>query len=616
MLVCVRNGNKIGLRRQGTCPILALRAPTSLVEPATMDQSSSISASNAVRFPTRDVRGAAFVSDFLVMLVARALLDASGAERAAQAQRQSGQRIDTVLTELGLVSESQLLKAISDIFGIPLATSADFPLEPVLLPGLAPDYFVRHRLVPLSADNTQLLIATSDAFADDTLQALGYFVDLNVVPRLAAVNDIDQAIKRLYTFDESGGMPSADAAERLFVNEDDLQRLKDIASEAPIVRFVNRIIAAAVAVLASDIHIEPMTDALRVRFRIDGIVTEMERLPPDMQAGVASRIKILSKLNIAERRLPQDGRFKFVVAGREMDLRVSVTPVLHGESIVIRILDQQELEFTFSALGFSTQQSITFERLLRKPNGIVLVTGPTGSGKTTTLYAALKILNTVDRTIFSVEDPVEYQMPGVNQMQIKPNIGLDFANCLRSILRQDPDVVMVGEMRDTETVRVGIQASLTGHLVLSTLHTNSAAASITRLLDMGAQDYLLGSTLNAVIAQRLVRRLCSCARPVNDVNLLQRLLGELAVDPPTNSTIKSAVGCNACNHSGFKGRTTIVEMLVVDEHVRRLIRTGIQDGEIEAAGRQAGMETLYESGVRKVLNGQTSLDEVLRVAGA
>jgi general secretion pathway protein E len=584
-----------------------------------MDQRTPEAAGDGQMFAARrDPRNAVFAREFLDALVGKAVLDASAAERALQAQRQSGQRIDFILTELGLVSAAQLLSALSHIFDIPLVTSTDFPSEPILPEKLASEFLIRNRVVPLAVVGNCLMLATSDAFGDDTARAIAYFVDLDVETRLASTIDIDAAIRRLYKPNDGQASDKDESAVGLFVNEEDLQRLKDIASEAPVIRCVNRVIASAVSMRASDIHIEPMIDALRVRFRIDGLTVDIERLSPEMQAGVASRIKILSKLNIAERRLPQDGRAKFVVSGREMDLRVSITPVLYGESIVIRILDQQELEFTLPAIGFEGPQAQMFAKLLEQPNGIILVTGPTGSGKTTTLYTALKILNSVERTIFSVEDPIEYQLPGINQMQIKPGIGLDFVNCLRSILRQDPDVIMIGEMRDAETVRVGIQASLTGHLVLSTLHTNSAAASITRLLDMGAQDYLLGSTLNAVIAQRLVRKLCTCARDsLDSAEKVERLAKALPHQSQVLalSRVKEPVGCPSCSGTGYKGRTSLVEMLVVDQSIRNLMRAGVQDKDIEAAARIAGMETLFGSGIRKVLDGQTSLSEVLRVVG-
>jgi general secretion pathway protein E len=476
----------------------------------------------------------------------------------------------------------------------------------------------RNGLLPIELTPDALVIATTDPFHVEALTAVAYLVDRPVAPHLISQQDFANALKRLYEAQEEHGAPREQAPAEIFVSDDDVQRLRDVASEAPIIRLVNRIMTTAVLQRASDIHVEPTIDSLRVRYRIDGVMAEVERLAPEVQAGVASRIKILAKLNIAERRMPQDGRIKIVVAGREIDLRVSTSPVLHGESIVLRILDQEQVELSFPALGFDETTVESLNRLLSLPNGIILVSGPTGSGKTTTLYTALKILNSVERKVFSIEDPIEYQLQGVNQMQIKPAIGLDFVHCLRAILRQDPDVIMIGEMRDVETASTAIRASLTGHLVLSTVHTNSAAASVTRLLDMGVDDYLLASSLSAVLAQRLVRRLCpDCAEPAPpDRSLLERLQENLSGSdrPPQAAQMRRAVGCPACRHTGFRGRTSIAETLVVDEAVRGRMKAGTADHEIEAAALANGMETLYQSGLRKVLGGETTLDEVLRVA--
>jgi general secretion pathway protein E len=487
----------------------------------------------------------------------------------------------------------------------------------VLAEVLGADFLRRNRVVPLQADERQVAVAVADPFAHDILDAIAYHVERPVVAALASRRNIDLALSRLYGL--ADGETAAQAAPHGASGvgyEDDIQRLRDMASEAPIIRLVHRLIASAVGQSASDIHIEPAADSVRVRYRIDGIMEEVERLPPDMQTGVATRIKILGHLNIAERRLPQDGRTKFVLGGREIDLRVSTTPILHGESIVLRILDSEQVELTFDALGFDQPTQAALAALLRQPNGIILVTGPTGSGKTTTLYSALKTLNSAERKIFTVEDPIEYQLPGVNQMQIKPAIGLDFVHCLRSILRQDPDIIMIGEMRDTETASTAIRAALTGHLVLSTLHTNSASASVTRLLDMGVEDYLLGSSLSCVLAQRLVRKLCpSCARPLHDAGLQERLAAELAVaahQPPKQ--MLQAAGCAVCKFTGFRGRTTVAELLVIDDDVRATIRRGTTDREIERVGLSKGMRTLYQNGIGKVLNGETTLEEVLRVA--
>jgi general secretion pathway protein E len=573
--------------------------------------------------PPTDPRDPPTARLFLEFLRERGVLDAAAVERAAKVQFETGQRIDVVIAELGLVPAHEFMAAVSDYFGYPVLGEADLPVvpDPDLENLLKPDFLSRNGLLPVAATADRLVIATTDPFGTETLAAVAYLVEKPVAPCLVSPPDFAAALKRLYEPAEApgeAGAPGAQTAEEVFVSDDDVQRLKDVASEAPVIRLVNRLMTSAVLQRASDIHIEPGVDALRVRYRIDGVMTEVERLLPEMQAGVASRVKILAKLNIAERRMPQDGRIKIAVAGREIDLRISTTPVMYGESIVMRILDQEQVDLSFAALGFDDRTAGILSGLLGLPNGIILVSGPTGSGKTTTLYSALKILNSVERKVFSIEDPIEYQLQGVNQMQIKPAIGLDFVHCLRSILRQDPDVIMVGEMRDVETASTAIRASLTGHLVLSTVHTNSAAASVTRLLDMGVEDYLLASSLSAVLAQRLVRRLCDdCAAPAPTTSAMQnRLKAAFAghANPPSAEMLRRPVGCPACRHTGFRGRTSIAEILLVDDAVRGFIKAGTSDREIEAAGLGNGMETLYQNGLRKVFGGETSLEEVLRVA--
>jgi len=475
--------------------------------------------------------------------------------------------------------------------------------------------------VPVAETPTRLTVVAASPFIADTLAAVAYMTDRHVDAQLGRAKDIEEAIDRLYgdvATPVTSTQPASDS-DTTVAQEDDVQRLRDIASEAPVIRLVNRLIAVAIEQQASDIHIEPMADSLRVRYRVDGVMSEIERLPIELQAGVASRIKILGRLNIAERRVPQDGRTKFVLGGREIDLRISTTPLMHGESIVLRILDRESVDLDFAELGFDAQAQQVMQPLFDAPNGIVLVTGPTGSGKTTTLYAALKMLNSTERKIFTVEDPIEYQLAGINQMQIKPAIGLDFVHCLRSILRQDPDIVMIGEMRDVETARTGIQASLTGHLVLSTLHTNSAAASVTRLLDMGTEDYLLASTLSGIIAQRLVRRLCDdCATAdagaERALDVLEPQMRAFVRALPERR-MRRPVGCPHCRHTGYRGRTTVAEILVVDAEVRRMIVRGVSDRQIEEVARAHGMETLLQNGLRKVAGGETTLAEDVELAG-
>ena len=388
-----------------------------------------------------------------------------------------------------------------------------------------------------------------------------------------------------------------------------------MASEAPVIRLVQDLIVRAVEMRASDIHVEPREDSVRVRFRVDGMLSTVETLPTALKAAVGSRIKIMARLNIAERRLPQDGRMKTNVRGREIDLRVSTMPTLWGESIVLRILDRSSVELDFPKLGFAGPSHETFLRLLEEPNGIILVTGPTGSGKTTTLYTALGLLNSPERKVFTVEDPIEYQLPGVNQIQVQPKIGLTFATALRSILRQDPDIIMVGEIRDLETAQIAIQASLTGHLVLSTVHTNNAAATVTRFLDMGVEKYLLASCLKGVLAQRLVRRLCSfCAKPAPDplshVRVLEGI-GASAAGVPIQP--KLPAGCSVCRNSGYAGRTTVCELLATSPSVREAILSGAGEQAIEAIAVAEGMVTMLQHGLTKALQGVTTSEEVWRV---
>ncbi len=566
----------------------------------------------------RNPRDAEIARSFLDCLVKRDLLDRLAADRAYQAQQETNERIDVVLAQLGLLSEAAQLEALASYFMLPVAAVEDYPSEVILPDLLEADFLVRARFIPVAATEASVTLIAADPFATDTLAAVAYLVGRPVKVMLGSAKDIEGAIDRLYAEQEAVEAHGPDPDAPVAAQEDDVQRLRDIASEAPVIRLVNRLIAAAIEQRASDIHIEPFADNLRVRYRIDGALTVIDRLAPEMQPGVASRIKILGRLNIAERRVPQDGRCKFIHAGREVDLRISTVPLMHGESIVLRILDREAVELDFKALGFDAGAQAKLDRMFQSPNGIVLVTGPTGSGKTTTLYAALKQLNSTERKVFTVEDPIEYQLNGINQMQIKPNIGLDFAHALRSILRQDPDVVMLGEMRDVETARTGIQASLTGHLVLSTLHTNSAAASITRLLDMGVEDYLLATTIIGILAQRLVRRICPlCAEaerePLGALALLSEELRDFAKSLPANN-MKRPVGCDSCRNTGFKGRTTISEFLLVDKDVRSRIVRGVNDREIEVIAKRNGMESLLQDGLRKVMAGETTLGEVLRVA--
>ena len=445
-----------------------------------------------------------------------------------------------------------------------------------------------------------------------TARAIAAAVRLPVVTEVAIPVELEAALDRLY--------PEVDAAaatddETLGQDgfEDDTERLKDLASGAPVIRLVNQLIARAVESQASDIHIEPAEDRLRVRYRYDGVLQEEESPPPRLSAAIVSRIKIMAKLDIAERRLPQDGRLKLTVRGQEVDFRVSTVPSLHGETVVLRILDRNAVELEFANLGLPSTIAERLTSSLSLPNGIVLVTGPTGSGKTTTLYTSLLQINSVARKIVTVEDPIEYQLAGINQIQVKPQIGLNFASLLRSILRQDPDVIMVGEIRDIETAQIAVQAALTGHLVLSTLHTNSAAATITRLRDMGLEDYLITAVLRGVLAQRLVRRLCPHCR--QSYTAPDELIEGFALDQRTDAwpiKLWRAVGCPQCRHTGSRGRQAIAEFLVPNEEIEHLIFARADHVAVERAAVAGGMITMFNAGLDAALAGATTIEEVVR----
>jgi general secretion pathway protein E len=548
-----------------------------------------------------------FAESFARFLLEEDLLDRFTVDRASRAAQTTGERLDLVLTRLGLLGEAELGTALSRFLAIPLADAASIPMGP-LLPDLISADFVRiNGTMPLIQQGNLLTVGVTDPLDQEPLRALAYLTGSRVAPRLFLPSDFEKAFTSLYAIAETERPDPAAAA-----NDLDIQRLRDMASEAPTIKLVSEIIADAVEQRASDIHIEPNADTLLVRYRIDGSLRTARHLSLGQRAPVTSRIKIMASLDIAERRMPQDGRIKIAVRGADIDFRVSTIPTAFGESVVMRILDRSRVELDLTKLGFSPLVISALGALLAEPNGIILVTGPTGSGKTTTLYTLLKALNGADRKLFTVEDPIEYQLAGINQVQVQPAIGLDFPHALRSILRQDPDIIMIGEIRDLETARIAIQASLTGHLVFSTLHTNSAAATMTRLLDMGVESFLLASTVKAVQAQRLVRRLCRhCSIPRADGGFWsEQLAGKMkAAEPPD---IRQPAGCPECGHTGYSGRTTIAELLPVTQDIQALVQAGRSDAEIESAARSGGMTSMYEDGVGKVWRGETAIEEVLR----
>jgi len=550
------------------------------------------------------------------VLVEGGTIDRRTLDRAGRVAVETGGRLDHVLTQLGLVSERGLAEALAQLIGAPLVEARDYPDTPLFLERLKVKFLRKVRALPIAATNGRATLAMADPLDVFTRNAVAAALGHPVMVAVAVPIELEAAFGRLYAGSEEGGdsaalldevLPDAEPAE------EDAERLKDLASEAPVIRLVNQLIARAVETYASDVHVEPFPDRLRVRYRYDGVLHEIEPPPARLQAAIISRIKIMARLDIAERRLPQDGRIKLTVRGHEIDFRVSTIPSLHGEKVVLRVLDRTAVEFDYEKLGLPADIRQGIERALELPNGMVLVTGPTGSGKTTTLYTGLLKLNTVARNVVTVEDPIEYQLAGINQIQVKPQIGLNFASLLRSILRQDPDVIMIGEIRDLETAQIAVQAALTGHLVLSTVHTNSAAATMTRLRDMGLEDYLMTATLKAVLAQRLVRRLCpECKSAEAAPEALIERFDMTRLAPAQAIALYHPVGCPACRGTGFRGRRAIAELLVPTRAIDRLIFEGADDAAIERAAVGDGMRPIFDSGLLAVLEGDTTIEEVVR----
>lgn len=537
-------------------------------------------------------------------------LSARDLDRAVSAQEEMGGMLGRVLVRLGLVSEADVSGALSVQLNIPLVPADGFPDLMPDVEGLLPEFLQTNAVYPLRVEDGVLHVAMAvpqDAFV---VKALHLTTGYSIQPHLALESDIEKALAEPVE-------EAPDNADDGFGDGSDsgdfVEHLKDLASEAPVIRLVNSIIGRVIDLRASDIHLEPFDDGLHVRYRVDGVIHPGELVPPRLSAAVSSRVKLLAHLDIAERRLPQDGRIKTRVKGRELDLRVSTVPTVHGESVVMRVLDRASVRLELEKMGFEKDTLARFNTLLAKPHGILLVTGPTGSGKTTTLYAALAKIDATAQKIITVEDPVEYQLNGINQIQVHAQINLTFANALRSILRQDPDIIMIGEMRDGETAQIAVQSALTGHLVLSTLHTNTAAGAVIRMQDMGVERYLITSAVNGVLAQRLVRTLCGQCKQayVPDEAVLQG--SGLARFHTPGQPIYRAVGCSHCRQSGYRGRTGIHELLTLDEPMRRAIIEGRDASALNTIAAQAGMLSLHEDGLRKVAAGVTTLDELARV---
>jgi general secretion pathway protein E len=537
------------------------------------------------------------------ILIERRLITQEDLDRALEIQKERGEKIGKVLVDLGFVAHRDVLAALSDQLSIPLVTIQEAPAASPETENLSPRFLRASRCLPLALYDHSVRLAMADPLDFETISAVKACTGLRVEPVLAAEQEIIDAIDRYYgeTASRTDGEIDADTG---FASED-LEHLRDMASEAPVIRLVNGMIAQAVEKRASDIHIEPFEKEFRIRFRVDGVLYSQDPPPREMKAAIISRVKLMAKLNIAERRLPQDGRIKVKTIGREVDLRVSTLPTLYGESVVMRLLDRSAGDFyDLYRLGFDEHMLRRMEHFTALPHGIFMVTGPTGSGKSTTLYSALKRINQPDKKIITIEDPVEYQMDGINQIHVNPQIGLTFATGLRHIVRQDPDVIMVGEIRDQETADIAIRAALTGHFVYSTLHTNDAPSAITRLTDMGVENYLITSSVVAVLAQRLVRLVCpKCKVPAG-----KRLT-------PFNEEIDTfrGAGCDDCLRTGYTGRVGIFELMELNDEIRALIMKNADASQITNAARRNGMRNLREDGWLKVATGVTTADEVIRV---
>ena len=541
----------------------------------------------------------------LQLLTERGFLTAEQVDAASKSMRAENETTLDVLVAGGTISEDDVLGTVADQFGLKYCHVNADAINPEITKEIPAEIAKKYGVVPVVADAESITVALSDPMAYDAIDSLRYVlhgrdVEAVISPRA----EVTAAMAKLYSDGESADVQTRD--EILGGAED------ASGDDAPVIKLATMLITTAIKMKASDIHIEPMEKEFRVRYRIDGALRKMDSPPKRLQSAIISRIKIMSKMKISEKRIPQDGRIQITVNGKDLDLRVSSVPTNHGESIVMRILDKSNLSLGLPQLGFLTDDQATFERLIKLPDGVVLVTGPTGSGKTTTLYACLGQINTPDKKLITVEDPVEYQMSGINQVQVNKDVGLDFSAALRSILRQAPNIVMIGEIRDAETADIAMEAALTGHLVFSTLHTNDAPSAVTRLLDIGVKPFLVASALRAAMAQRLVRAICeNCKEAYTPTDREIKMLGQIAKTMPER--MYHGAGCDRCGHSGYKGRKGIFEIFKVDDTIQRLIFDHAPATLLRQRAREMGMRTLREDGMLKVASGMTSLAEVLRV---
>ncbi len=542
--------------------------------------------------------------------------------KAKERAKAEGVGLVDALILMGRVTHMDVSKALASQFGMDTINLAEYRVPDDVL-ALVPKHIARrYKIIPVYKHDNTLTVAIHDPLDVDTVDSLRYILKMNVEPVVAAKTDIENSITRYY-----GGADDTveNMLQEITEGEVDLglaanqatqiriEELSETEADAPIIKLVGLIIMEAYRNRASDIHIEPLEKRLRVRYRIDGVLHEVDNPPKRLQAAIISRLKIMSNMSIAEKRVPQDGRIQIPVMGKTLDLRVSDLPTNHGESIVMRILDKTSLLLGLADLGFFSDDQATMEKIIALPDGVFLVTGPTGSGKTTTLYSCLNSINKPDRKIITVEDPIEYQLSGINQVQVNAEINLTFSAALRSILRQAPNIIMIGEIRDLETANIAVQASLTGHLVFSTLHTNDAPSAVTRLVDMGVKPFLVASAVRAIMAQRLIRKVCpKCKVPYKPTDYEMQVL-QLNPDEIKNATLVRGTGCNECAKTGYRGRMGIYEIFQVDDEVRRLIYEKVPSNVIRARARELGMRTLREDGVRKIMAGITTPEEVISI---
>jgi type IV pilus assembly protein PilB len=552
------------------------------------------------------------------LLVKHNLITRDQLTKALQQQETSGGRIGANLVKLGFISEDEITAFLSRQYGVPSINLAQFEVDGNVTKLIDADMAQKYQVLPINRTGGVLTVVMADPSNIFAIDDIKFKTGLRVEPVVAAESAIRNAINRYY---DNAGMvdellkKTVEDVDQVEEGDEQINtaELAQATEDAPVVKLVNLVLTDAIKKGASDIHIEPYEKTFRVRFRIDGVLYDVMQPPMKLRAAITSRVKIMAALDIAERRLPQDGRIKIKVGQREMDFRVSTLPTLFGEKVVLRLLDKSNLQLDMTKLGFEPQSLKDFEEAIEMPYGMILVTGPTGSGKTTTLYSALNRINKIDTNIMTAEDPVEFNLPGINQVQMKADIGLNFAAALRAFLRQDPDVIMVGEIRDYETAEIAIKAALTGHLVLSTLHTNDAPSTVSRLLNMGVEPFLVSASSNLILAQRLLRKICSNCK--EETKVPANALVDLGFAPEEAKAIKNfkGKGCANCSDTGYKGRIALYEVMVIRDNIKELVLQGASTSELREAGRKNGMKTLRESGLQKIREGLTTIMEVLRV---